>query len=61
MAAMVRGELLGMVEGPAVILSVKGREQKIPLGMNLSLSWISEHMNQPVTVMVDNGRVVEVM
>ena len=58
---MLRGEFLGMVEGPAILLNVKGAERKIDLGIHLSLAWVSQHMNQQVTVLVDNGRIVEVL
>ncbi len=61
MASMMRGELVGVVDGPAMILTVKGQERKLALAINLSLAWISQHMNQQVTVMVDNGRIVEVL
>ena len=61
MASMMRGELAGVVDGPAMILNVKGQERKLALAVNLSLAWISQHMNQQVTVMVDNGRIVEVL
>ena len=61
MATMMRGEMVGVVEGPAMILTVKGQEQKLALAVKLSLAWISQHMNQQVTVMVDNGRIVEVL
>ena len=60
MAVMMRGEMVGVVDGPAMILTVKGEERKLALAVNLSLNWISQHMNQQVTVMVDNGRIVEV-
>ncbi len=61
MASMMRGEMVGVVDGPAMILTVKGQERKLALAVNLSLAWISQHMNQQVTVMVDNGRIVEVL
>ena len=61
MAMMMRGELVAVVDGPSMILNVKGEERKLALGVNLSLSWISQHMNQQVTVMVDDSNVVEVV
>ena len=61
MATIVRGEMVGVVDGPAMILVVKGEERKLDLGVDISLSWISEHMNQQVTVMLDNSRIIEVM
>jgi hypothetical protein len=61
MATIMRGEMVGVVDGPAMILTVKGEERKLDLAVDISLAWISEHMNQQVTVMVDNSRIVEVM
>ena len=58
---MVRGEMVGVVDGPAMVLTVKGEERKLDLAMDVSLAWISQHMNQQVTVMVDNNRIVEIM
>ncbi len=61
MATMMRGEMVGVVDGPAMVLTVKGEERKLDLAVDVSLAWISQHMNQQVTVMVDNNRIVEVM
>ena len=61
MATMMRGEMVAVVDGPAMVLTVKGEERKLDLAVDISLSWISEHMNQQVTVMVDNNRIVQVM
>ena len=61
MASMMRAELIAVVDGPAMVLTVRGEERKLALAVSLPLAWISQHMNQQVTVMVDNGRVVEVL
>lgn len=61
MPRFLRGELLGVVEGPAVLLKIRGEERKFPLGVDLSVSWIMEHLDRPVMVRLDGDRVTEVM
>ncbi len=58
---MVRGDLVGVVDGPAMILNLKGEEQKFGLAVNLPVEWVAKNMERPVTVMVEDGRVTEVM
>ncbi len=58
---MVQGELVGIVEGPAMVLNIRGVERKIQLGVQVPLTWVSQHMEQQVTVLVENGKIVELM
>lgn len=59
-ARVVRGELVGVVEGPGMILSVNGQEQRFDLGVDLTLGWIGSHMGQSVLVKVEGDRITEI-
>jgi hypothetical protein len=56
----VRGTLVGVVDGPAMILEIRGEEKKYPLEVSLPLSWVQKNMDQQVTVVIKGGRVIEV-
>ncbi|MBI4299300.1 MAG: hypothetical protein HY666_06040 [Chloroflexi bacterium] len=58
---IVRGKFVGVTQGPAMILEVKGEERSFPLSIDLSLDWIQSHMDTNVMVMLRDGQVVEVM
>ncbi len=55
------GELLAVIDGPAMILSVRGQERKFALAVQVSLEWVSKHIKKPVTVMVAEGRIVAIL
>ena len=57
---ILRGKLLGVVRGPAIILEIQGEEENFPLTVNPPVSWIQEHMDTEVTVVMTDGRVVEI-
>ena len=57
---ILRGKLLGIVQGPAILLDIRGEEKKIPMAVDPPVSWIQEHMDSEVMVVVTDGRVVEV-
>ena len=57
---ILRGTLLGLVEGPAILLEVDGQEQKLRVEIDVDLSWIQHHVEDTVTVMVINDAVVDV-
>ena len=58
---IVRGELTALVEGPALLITVKGREEKFPLGIDLPLDWVQEKMGTQVMVMAEDGRITEII
>ncbi|MFC1935580.1 hypothetical protein ACFLX9_02295 [Chloroflexota bacterium] len=58
---IVRGQLLAVVDGPAMILSVNGQEHKFALTVQVSLDWVSKHMDKLVTVMVDEAQIIEIL
>ena len=57
---ILRGKLLGVVRGPAIILEVRGEEKKYPMTEKPPVSWIREHMNTEVMVVVMDGWVGEI-
>ena len=57
---IVHGELVAVVDGPALVLDVRGREQKYPLAVDVSMAWINEHVDTPITIMVQGRKVTEV-
>ena len=59
-ALMVRGKLVGLIDGPSIVLEVKGQERTFPLEVSVTLDWVQKHMDGPVTVLLKDGRVVQV-
>ena len=57
---ILRGTLLGLVEGPAILLEVDGEERKLKVSIDLDLSWVQGHVEDTVTVMVTDDAVVDV-
>jgi hypothetical protein len=58
---IIRGELVGVVDGPGMILNVNGEEQKFGLDLDLSLGWIGTHMGASLLVKVEDDRVTEIV
>ena len=58
---IVRGELVGVVDGPGMILSVNGEEQKFGVALDLSLGWVGAHMGTSLLVKVEDDRVIEIV
>ena len=58
---ILRGTLLGLVEGPAILLEVNGQERKLRIDDDVDLSWVQAHVDGIVTVMAADDAVVEVM
>ena len=57
---LVRGELVAVVDGPALVLNVRGQEQHYPLAMDVPVAWVHEHMDRLVTIRLHSGRVTEI-
>ncbi|HEX76952.1 MAG TPA: hypothetical protein G4O03_00855 [Dehalococcoidia bacterium] len=57
---IVAGKLLGVTDGPVILIEVRGEERRFPLDCDLTLDWIYSHMNKPITCIVTQGRVTEV-
>ena len=58
---VVQGKLLGVVEGPAILLEVKGQEVKLSSNLDLSIQWIQKHVETEVMVMIENDQVTEIV
>ena len=57
---LVFGKLLGVADGPVILVEVRGSEQGFPLDCELTLDWIRSHMGKPISCIVTDGRVTEV-
>ena len=58
---MVRGQLLAVVAGPAMILSVSGQEEKFELAVQVSMDWVKNNMNRSVMVIVDEAKIIQIL
>ena len=59
-AQMLRGTLVAVVDGPKMILEMRGQERSFPLDVDITTDWVQTKMDSPVTVLVKDGRVVQV-
>ena len=58
---IVRGDLLGVSDGPSMILNVNGEEQKFDLSVSLSVSWITKHMGKTILAKIENNSITEIV
>ena len=58
---VAQGKLLGVIEGPAILLEVKGQEVKLSCDLDLSIQWIQKHVETEVMVMIENDQVTEIV
>ena len=58
---ILKGRLLGVVRGPAILLEIQDEEMKYPMFVDPPVSWIRENMDTEVTVVLTDGMVVEVL
>ena len=58
---IVRGELSALVEGPALLINIKGHDEKFPLAIDLPLDWVQEKMGTQVMPMAEDGRITEII
>lgn len=56
----VTGTLIGVRDGPVIVIAVRGQQSKFPLDCELSIEWVFSHMNKLVTCLVEDGRVTRV-
>jgi len=56
----VTGTLIGVRDGPIIVIEVMGQQSKFPLDCELSIEWVFSHMNMRVTCLVEDGRVTRV-
>jgi hypothetical protein len=57
---IVAGKLLGVADGPVILIEVRGEERGFPLDCQLTVDWVYSHMDKPITCMVTDGRVTEI-
>ncbi len=58
---IVRGELTALVEGPALLINIRGEDEKFPLGIDLPLDWVQDKIGTQVMVMAEDGRITEII
>ena len=56
----VTGTLIGVRDGPVIVIEVRGQQSKFPLDCELSIEWVFAHINKLVTCFVEDGRVARV-
>ncbi len=57
---LIAGTLVGVRDGPIIVLEVEGKERKFPLGCDLTVTWVYEHIDKQVMCLVEGGRVTQV-
>ena len=60
----IKGIMIGVrdgVNGPVLVINVKGQEKKLDLKCNVSIDFAFKRMNTPITCQVDDGKVVKVI
>jgi hypothetical protein len=59
----IKGIMIGVrdgVNGPVLVINIKGQEKKLDLKCNVSIDFAFKRMNTPITCQVDDGKVVKV-
>ena len=56
----VNGTLIGIRDGPVIVVEVMGQEKKFPLDCEVSIEWAFSRMNTRVICVMEDGRVVKV-
>ena len=54
------GTLVGVRDGPVIVVDVRGEEKKFPLGCELTVDWVYSHMGSRVMCLLKSGKVVQV-
>ena len=60
----IKGIMIGVrdgVNGPVLVINVKGQEKKLDLKCNVSIDFAFKRMNTPITCQIDDGKVVKVI
>ena len=56
----VSGMLIGVRDGPIIVIEVMGQEKKFPLDCEVSVEWAFSRMNTRVVCVMEDGRVIKV-
>lgn len=59
-AEAVSGKLIGIRDGPVIVIEVLGQEKKFPLDCEVSIGWAFSRMNTMVICVMEDGRVTRV-
>lgn len=57
---VVSGKLIGVRDGPVIVIEIMGQEKKFPLDCEVSIEWASSRMNTMVICVMEDGRVTKV-
>jgi len=57
---IVVGTLVGVRDGPVIVIEVRGQERKFPLSCELTVDWVYSHMNKTIVCFVEDGKVTAV-
>lgn len=52
--------LIGVRDGPIIVIELMGQEKKFPLDCEVSVGWAFSRMNTGVVCVVEDGRVTRV-
>ena len=56
----VNGTLIGIRDGPVIVVEVMGQEKKFPLDCEVSIEWAFSRMNTRVVCILEDGRAIKV-
>jgi hypothetical protein len=59
-AEVVSGKLIGVRDGPVIVIEVLGQQNKFPLDCEVSVEWALSRMNTMVICLMEDGRVTKV-
>jgi len=57
---VVTGKLIGVRDGPVMVIGVMGQEKKYPLDCEISVGWAFKRMNTMVVCQIEDGRIITV-
>lgn len=56
----ITGTLVGVRDGPVIVLEIEGQERKFPLACDLTVNWVYEHLEKQVMCLVEAGKVTQI-
>ncbi len=56
----ITGTLVGVRDGPVIVLEIDGQEKKFPLACDLTVNWVYSHMEKQVMCLVEDGKVTQI-
>ncbi len=58
---IVSGILVGVTDGPNIIISVRDQERKFPLDCDLTVEWVYSRIGKRVMCQIEDGKVTQVV